>query len=80
MVQAALFKTNPQCAVCKQRILRMEDAQMDHIVPFAENGLTCPSNAQLLHTVCNQQKGKRLQEDSSSFSVETQHGNGVSST
>ncbi len=62
-LQAEMFAANSECAECKQQILRLEDAQVDHIVPFAEGGNTESSNAQLLHSHCNQQKSNRLRLD-----------------
>lgn len=61
--KAELFAANSECAECKQQILRLQDAQVDHIVPFAEGGNTESSNAQLLHSHCNQRKSNRLQLD-----------------
>ena len=62
MLQKALFDVDDRCSICKQKILRLEDAQVDHIVPFAEGGHTEISNAQLLHTYCNQRKGRKAHD------------------
>lgn len=62
MLHRKLFDADDRCSICKQRILRLEDAEVDHIVPFAEGGRTEASNAQLLHTYCNRQKGKKAQD------------------
>ena len=59
-MQAELYKKSSQCAFCKQKILRLEDAQVDHIKPYAQGGQTEAANAQLLHSSCNQRKGKRI--------------------
>lgn len=53
----------------------MEDAQVDHVVPFAEGGLTEPSNAQLLHAYCNRHKSNKVQLDAPR-SQSRQHGAG----
>ena len=56
-VQAELFAANRHiCSYCGQDILRLEDAQVDHIIPFSKGGMTEASNAQLLHIHCNQKK------------------------
>jgi hypothetical protein len=43
-----LFEKNPVCAISKQRILSIEDAEVDHIIPFSKGGETNSENAQLV--------------------------------
>jgi hypothetical protein len=52
-----LFETNPICAICKQPILDIDDAEVDHIHCYSKGGATIPSNARLTHRFCNRQKG-----------------------
>ena len=59
MLQKQLFDTEPRCSICKQKIHRLQNAHVDHIIPFAKGGPTEASNAQLTHASCNQQKGAR---------------------
>lgn len=51
-----LFQANPVCAISRQKILAIEDAELDHIVPYSKGGLTKPENAQLVLRYFNRQK------------------------
>lgn len=54
-----LFKDKEHniCAICKNEILDINDAHVDHIERFGEGGKTVLKNAQLTHRFCNLQKG-----------------------
>ena len=54
-----LFDADPTCALCGNTIVGIEDAHVDHKIPFSLGGATEPSNAQLTHKFCNQSKGNR---------------------
>lgn len=54
-----LFNEEPICAISGQRILAIEDAEVDHIKPFSEGGKTEKSNAQLVLRYFNRAKGNR---------------------
>ncbi len=41
---------------CGQKILSIDDAEVDHIRPFSQGGETTLENAQLLHRHCNRVK------------------------
>ena len=58
-LRRALFASNPVCAICNQAIHSVDDAQVDHIQPFAKGGATTTENAQLAHRFCNQKKGSK---------------------
>lgn len=45
------------CALCKNQIMDMQDAHMDHIVRYADGGPTEITNAQITHRYCNLSKG-----------------------
>lgn len=45
------------CQICKNQIMDINDAHVDHIERFAEGGKTTIKNAQLTHRYCNLQKG-----------------------
>lgn len=50
-VQAELYAANKRiCTYCGQAILRLEDAEVDHIIPFSKGGMSEASNEQLLHS------------------------------
>ena len=51
-----LFEKNPVCAISGQRILAIEDAEVDHIVPFSKGGKTEMDNAQLVLRYFNRAK------------------------
>jgi hypothetical protein len=61
-VKEALFKSNPICAISNQRILAIEDSEVDHILPFSKGGKTEVENAQLVLRYFNRKKGDRLDE------------------
>ena len=51
-----LFEKNPVCAISGQRILAIEDSEVDHIVPFSKGGKTEMDNAQLVLRYFNRAK------------------------
>lgn len=55
-VKKSLFETDPTCKICGQQILTIDDAEVDHIVPFSKGGDTSNSNAQISHRFCNRVK------------------------
>jgi len=56
-----LFNANPTCAIstCNQRILTVDDSEVDHIDFYWRGGKTIPSNARLVHRYCNRARGGR---------------------
>ena len=48
-----LFKTNPYCALCNNKISSLDDAAVDHIQQYWKGGQTIPENARLTHRFCN---------------------------
>lgn len=59
-VKEQLFKTSKTCAICNNRILDIDDAHVDHIMPFSRGGKTTFDNAQLTHKYCNLVKNNSL--------------------
>ncbi|NBB98271.1 MAG: DUF262 domain-containing protein [Alphaproteobacteria bacterium] len=55
-VKLQLFRASPICKICGQTILSLDDAHVDHIVPFSKGGVTQIDNAQLTHRFCNLSK------------------------
>jgi hypothetical protein len=51
-----LYNQDPTCKICNQKIMMIEDAEVDHIVPFSKGGETVLENAQLTHRFCNRTK------------------------
>lgn len=58
-VKQELFNRNPFCAISKQRILAIEDAEVDHILPYSKGGKTEIENAQIVLRFFNRAKGNR---------------------
>jgi hypothetical protein len=56
-----LWHSHYICPYCNQEILSIEDAEVDHIIPFSQGGSTRIDNAQLLHRHCNRKKYNIMQ-------------------
>lgn len=54
-----LYYNDPTCKICSQQILMIEDAEVDHIIPFSKGGKTELHNAQLTHRFCNRSKSNK---------------------
>ncbi len=54
-----LFEANSECQLCHQRIVEIDDAEVDHIDHYWRGGKTIPDNARLVHRFCNRQRGGR---------------------
>lgn len=48
-----LFKANPYCSICDNKIQSVDDAAVDHIQQYWKGGQTIPENARLTHRYCN---------------------------
>jgi hypothetical protein len=59
-VKEELFKNNPYCAISGQKILAIEDSEVDHIVPYSKGGKTEISNAQLVLRYFNRAKSDKM--------------------
>lgn len=63
-----LYKqSKAKCAICGQKILNIEDSEVDHITPHSKGGETILSNAQITHRYCNRAKGNRTSNVSNSL-------------
>ena len=62
-----LFYPGYVCSFCKNEILSIDDAEVDHIVPYSKGGKTELSNAQLLHRHCNRTKSNSMALDEEAF-------------
>lgn len=51
-----LYKQERQCAICQQEIKTISDAALDHEEHYWRSGKTIPSNARLVHRICNQKR------------------------
>ena len=59
-IKKDLFDKNPICALSGQRILSIEDAEVDHIIPFSKWGKTEIGNAQLVLRYLNRAKNNKI--------------------
>jgi hypothetical protein len=60
-VKEDLFKENPYCAISGQKILSIEDSEVDHIIPYSKGGKTEKSNAQLVLRYFNRAKNDKME-------------------
>lgn len=51
-----LYRQSNTCAICGNLIENIEDANVDHIIPWSKGGKTTLDNAQLTHEFCNKSK------------------------
>jgi hypothetical protein len=61
-VKEELFKENPKCAISGQKILAIEDSEVDHIIPYSKGGKTEKSNAQLVLRYFNRAKKDKIED------------------
>jgi len=55
-----LWKSNPTCDICGQRIHLFDDAEVDHVEQYWRGGKTIPANARLVHRYCNRARPLNL--------------------
>jgi hypothetical protein len=60
-VKKKLFNEDQTCKLCEQQITDIDDAEVDHIIPYSEGGKTIIENAQLTHRYCNRKKNNKMQ-------------------
>lgn len=54
-----LWEARPVCGLCGQDIHHIDDAEVDHIVPWSQGGKTVRENARLVHRLCNRWRGTK---------------------
>lgn len=54
-----LWKGNPVCSICGQKIEQIDDSEIDHIEFYWRGGKTIPENARLTHRFCNRSRKKK---------------------
>jgi hypothetical protein len=55
-IKKNLFNTDSTCKICGQIIQMLDDAEVDHIIPYSKGGKTTIENAQIAHRFCNRSK------------------------
>ena len=58
-IKEKLYNADSTCKLCGQKILNIDDAQVDHKLPYSKGGKTEIENAQITHRYCNQHKNNR---------------------
>lgn len=61
-LKETLYKLNPTCALCDQKILSIDDSAVDHIQQYWTGGKTIPENARLTHRYCNNARDRGRNE------------------
>lgn len=56
-LRAKLYKEDRSCHLCGQAISDIDDAHVDHDIPYGLGGQTTTANASLAHRFCNLSKG-----------------------
>ena len=51
-----IYESIKNCALCNQYISCVDDADLDHIIPYSKGGLTELNNCQITHRYCNRLK------------------------
>jgi hypothetical protein len=54
-----LFAQSDACHLCKQKITLLNDAALDHEIQYWRGGKTIPSNARLVHRICNLKRPRK---------------------
>lgn len=54
-----IFKKDPTCEICGNRIEHIDDAAVDHIEQYWLGGKTIPENARLTHRYCNNARPRK---------------------
>lgn len=60
-IKKELFDKNQICAISGNRILAIEDAEVDHIIPYSKGGETRIENAQLVLRYFNRAKNNKME-------------------
>ena len=51
-----MWRESKTCAACQQEIKLATDSALDHYLHYWRAGKTIPSNARLVHRLCNQKR------------------------
>jgi hypothetical protein len=62
-VKKTLFGKDRTCKICWQQISSIDDAEVDHILPFSKWWQTTIENAQLTHRYCNRVKNANYNDN-----------------
>ena len=55
-----LYNEDSTCKICGKKIYNINDAEVDHKIPYDKGGKTERSNAQLSHRYCNRHKSDNI--------------------
>ena len=51
------------CPLCQNKIVDIDECEIDHIIPYSFGGKTVFENAQLVHKICNRHKSNNVDID-----------------
>ena len=51
------------CPLCQNKIVDIDECEIDHIIPYSLGGKTVFENAQLVHKICNRHKSNNVDID-----------------
>lgn len=63
-------RQNYICPLCKNKIVDIEQCEIDHILPYSLGGKTTFENAQLVHMICNRHKSNNVNIDEVVYAVD----------
>jgi hypothetical protein len=58
-LKQALYNRDPTCKICGQKVMDIDDSEVDHIKHYWRGGKTIEDNARLAHRYCNRARGGR---------------------
>ena len=56
VIKRQIFSESDLCQICNNRIMNIDDSEVDHIICYWRGGLTIPENARLVHRICNRKQ------------------------
>ncbi len=58
-ISERILSQNNECPLCGNALFQGEDVEVDHIIPISLGGSDCLDNVQIVHWICNREKGNK---------------------
>lgn len=58
-IQAGITAQGNKCPLCENALFQGEDVEVDHIIPISLGGSDSLDNVQIVHWICNREKGNK---------------------